>query len=96
MLNVKYHLVCAQSRGPRDWMITESNDKVYTVTDIFSEGHEPRCDCPAFSKSRTCKHIHQAYREICSWTEMYSEEKINDDETCPCCGGLTFSHGYGV
>lgn len=71
-----------------------SNGQSYKVS--ASHGGRNQCDCPAFKfakgDEKTCKHIEQVLKEVCSWHQLYGTwQRPEDRENMVCaeCGSNT-------
>jgi hypothetical protein len=51
------------------------------------------CDCKGFKFRKTCKHVEEAQKNKCGWSQEWNDEEAvvkGGDYVCPKCGGETF------
>lgn len=71
---------------------------------VYCERGKWHCDCKSFQFRGSCKHVTEASKKRCTWSDDHDcEAKIVpvDDEhplgkACPKCGGPVFSYKVGV
>jgi len=82
--------------------IEGSADYTYLVICERGEWH---CDCKGFKFRRTCRHIKEAEKKRCVWSEDTDGGEPNNvpvsdffpnGKSCPKCGGEVFSYRVGV
>ena len=71
--------------------IDGSNGNKYNVC---YDGMKWHCECKSFKFRKSCKHVVEACKKQCTWTEQTGEAA--DKECCPECGGETFIFRMGV
>ena len=100
-LNIEYHYQCSSIEN-FSMTFSGSNGEKYIVDQYRGKWH---CDCTGFKFRKTCKHVEEAKKKQCTWSEMYdgglpvdvptSEEHPNG-KACPVCGLEAVSRRYGV
>lgn len=109
-LTTEYATACQTNREWQG-TITGSTGTEYTVRWERDYSPRRTCDyhytcsCPGFTNRGSCKHVRELEaqdihdrdsRTRCGWDDRWDADGANDDGSCPCCGGPTFTYAYGA
>lgn len=93
-LNIVHYRACNDLEYYQ--VIIDGSTAKYTVYCDHGKWH---CDCKGFEFRGKCKHVGEAEKKRCSWTEEWSDRPVlnkNGKFYCPVCGGETFVYRVGV
>ena len=84
-LTIELHEMCESLSRVKTYHISKYEQTLYHGAQM-----DDTCTCPAYtySKSKTCKHLKQAYEQECGWHGAYDEPQETPG-ICPRCGGPT-------